>query len=190
MKTMASEEQKNEETPTRPDAFLIASIMLFAIVCAISTFLFFDNTRLANSIEANQNETIGYINSIEKIKSSGNIAKAELVTANKPGILSIIQQHEAQRYITELRDISAKYKMMFSGFSYTNGKIATSAVAIPERVLVGEDGMKKISDFVRDYRTGTGLLFQLAPVLSVSGYEQKRSFSIDFSVATSAPLQK
>lgn len=78
--------------------------------------------------------------------------------------------------------MSRKYKMIFSGFSYTNGKITTSAVSMAETVLSGDDGVRKISRLVKDYRTGTGSLFQLSPVLSISGYEQKRSFSLEFNV--------
>ncbi len=63
------------------------------------------------------------------------IIKAELVKSNRDAIRSIIKTHEVQTYIAEVRDIATKYKMMFSGFSYANGKINTSALSIPEKVL-------------------------------------------------------
>lgn len=175
-------EQKDLDKKSRLDALLILSATLFAIVCAISAFLFFENMRLSSSIEANKNEIAHYIRSIEKIKSDKKIIAAELVTGNKSAIQNAIKVSEVQTYINELQSISKKYKMIFSGFSYENGKIITSAVSIPETVLVGDDGVKKISHLVRDYRTGTGYIFQLAPVLSISGYEQKRSFSLEFNV--------
>lgn len=157
--------------------------MLFAIVCAISAFLFFENMKLSASIEANRNETAKYADSIEKIKSDKKNIAAELVANNKSEIRNTIKTSEVQRYIDELVNVSRKYKMLFSGFSYENGKITTSAVSIPETVLAGEDGVKKISNLIRDYRTGSGSIFNLSPVLSISGYEQKRTFSIEFNVA-------
>lgn len=180
---------EKEETPKKtekrsaPDVFVVLSAILFAVVCSISAFLFFENMRLASSIEANKTEVAQYSSSIEKIKSDRKVIAAELVSDNKAEIEKSIRMSEVQKYITELQDISKKYKMMFAGFSYENGKITTSAVSVPETVLVGDDGVKKISQMVRDYRTGSGSIFQLSPVLSIAGYAQKRSFSIEFNVA-------
>ncbi len=115
--------------------FLILSGSLFALVCALSLFFFFENNSLSRAIDADKAEIAGYTSSIEKIKSDSNIIRAELVANNKSELVSMIKRSEAQRYITELRDIGMKYKMMFSGFSYANGKISTAAVSIPERVL-------------------------------------------------------
>ncbi|MDD5376699.1 MAG: hypothetical protein PHH16_01140 [Candidatus Gracilibacteria bacterium] len=182
MKTTMEQESKTPDKKSSKNTILVLSTTLFAIVCAISAFLFFENMRLSASIEANKNEIAEYTSSIEKIKSDKKVIAAELVANNKSDILGTIKASEAQRYIEELLNISKKYKMIFSGFSYENGKISTSAVSIPETVLVGDDGVKKISTFIKDYRTGTGLLFRLSPVLSISGYEQKRTFSIEFNV--------
>jgi hypothetical protein len=76
--------------------------------------------------------------------------------------------------------------MIFSWFSYENGKIQTSAISMPEKILVWEDGVNKISNLIKDYRTGSGLLFQLSPILSISGYEQKRTFAIEFTVTNAS----
>lgn len=186
MKTTITTEkmdQQNTDKKSGPGAPLILSVILFAIVCAISAFLFFENMRFSDSIEANKNDIATYTSNIEKIQSDRKNIAAELVSNNKSEILATIKANEAQVYITELLNISKKYKMIFSGLSYANGKITTSAVSIPETVLAGDDGVKKVSNLVRDYRTGTGLLFRLAPVLSISGYEQKRTFSLEFNVA-------
>jgi uncharacterized membrane protein len=181
--TESIESQELElDTKKERNAFLIFSTVIFAIICAVSLFLFFENKSLSSSIEANNTEIVNYTNSIEKMKNDKKIMAAELVMSNKSEILNSIKRSEAQTYINELMDISRKYKMIFSGFSYENGKITTSAVAIPETVLAKDDGVTKISHLIRDYRTGTGYIFQLSPVLSISGYEQKRSFSIEFNV--------
>lgn len=182
--TAGSIESKEPGKKANQNTMLVLSATLFAIVCAISAFLFFENMRLASSIEANKNEITEYTNSIRKIQSDRKIIASELVTNNKPTILGAIKTSEVQTYIDQLLSVSKKYKMIFSGFSYKNGKIATSAISMPETVLAWDDGVKKISNLVRDYRTGTGSLFQLAPVLSISGYEQKRTFSLEFSVAS------
>lgn len=182
MKTMTEQELKVPEEKSTHNIFFILSITLFTIVCTISTFLFLQNSNLSSSIEASRNEITEYTNSIEKIKSDKKIIAAELIADNKSEILRTIKASEAQLYISELLDISKKYKMIFSGFSYENGKISTSAVSNAETILAGDDGITKISRFIKDYRTGTGLLFQLSPVLSISGYEQKRNFSIEFNV--------
>lgn len=188
MKTMteSTEEQESGKKPGR-DTTLVLSVVVFAIVCAISAFLFFENMRLASSIEANKNEVSEYKNSIEKIKGDKKVIAAELVANNRSEILGAIKASEVQTYIDELIGVSKKYKMIFSGFAYKNGKITTAAVSMPETVLAGDDGVKKISNLVRDYRTGTDSLFQLSPVLSVSGYEQKRTFSVEFNVAALTP---
>jgi len=182
MRTTETVEQNEDAGTNGQNTLLVLSATLFIIVCIVSTFLFIQNRGLDRSIEANRNDIVTYTNSIEKIKSDKKIVAAELVTANKSEILETIRVNEVQKYITEVLDISRNYKLLFSGFSYKNGKISTSAVSIPETVLVGDDGVKKISHLVRDYRTGTGYIFQLAPVLSISGYEQKRSFSLEFNV--------
>ncbi|NCP77000.1 hypothetical protein GW819_02880 [Candidatus Gracilibacteria bacterium] len=185
MKTTESVEleQETEDKKSTPNTFFILSTTLFAIICAVSIFLFFENMSLNASIDANKNEIATYVSSINKIKSDKKVIAAELVTNNKSSILASIQMSDAQKYIDEVLTISRKYKLIFSGFSYANGKINTSAVSIPETVLFGDDGVKKVSNLVRDYRTGTGLLFNLSPVLSISGYEQKRAFSLEFNVA-------
>lgn len=170
----------------KKDIFLIFSVILFSIICAISAFLFFENMMLTSSIEANKAETVNYVNSIEKLKSDKKIIAAELVMNNKTEILDAIKRSEAQSHINELIDISRKYKIIFSGFSYENGKITTVATSIPETVLAKDDGVTKISHLVRDYRTGTGYIFHLSPVLSISGYEQKRTFSLEFNVSNNS----
>lgn len=182
MRTATEQESQIPDRKPTQGAFLMLSATLFAIICAISAFLFFENMRLSASIEANKNEIAEYTSSIEKIKGDKKVIAAELVANNKSEIENTIKASEVQRYIDELLGVSKKYKMIFSGFSYENGKIATSAVSMPETVLSGDDGVKKISRLIKDYRTATGSLFQLAPVLSISGYEQKRTFSIEFNV--------
>lgn len=114
---------------------LILSATLFAIVCAVSAFLFFENMRLSSVTEANKNELSEYTNSIAKLRNDKRLIASELVANNKSEILSSIKASEAQIYVDELLRISKKYKMMFSGFSYENGKITTSAVSVPETVL-------------------------------------------------------
>lgn len=183
MKTTVEQEQQDTDQKKGPNISLILSAVLFAVVCAISAFLFFENMRLSASIETNRNDIATYVSSINKIKSDEKVIAAELVAANKMSILDTIKTHEAQTYVSELLQISKKYKMIFSGFAYENGKITTSAVSIPETVLAGDDGVKKISQLIGDYRTGSGGLFSLSPVLAISGYEQKRAFSLEFHVA-------
>lgn len=175
-------QQKSDKQSTQ-SILLITSTILLTVVCIISAFFFFENMRLSSSIERTKTDIIQYTNSIEKIKSDKKVIAAELVANNKSTILNTIKMNEAQTYISELMSVSKKYKMIFNGFSYENGNITTSAVAMTETNLVGDDGIKKISHFIGDYRTGSGSIFQLSPVLSVSGNEQKRNFSVEFSVA-------
>lgn len=135
MKTQTQTEENALEPTSRPNIFLMLSGALFAIVCAVSLFFFFENSSLARAIDGGKAEIAGYTSSIEKIKSDSNIIRSELVENNKPELVNTIKQGEAQRYVTELQNIAMKYKMMFSGFSYANGKVSTAAVSIPERVL-------------------------------------------------------
>lgn len=135
MKTPTQAEENMVEPTSHPNFLLILSSALFAIVCAVTLFFFFENSSLSRAIEANKSESAGYTNSIEKIKSDSNIIRSELVENNMPELVTTIKRGEAQRYVTELQNIGMKYKMMFSGFSYANGKVSTAAVSIPERVL-------------------------------------------------------
>lgn len=179
------QKEKGQDNKSHPGAFLVLSGVLFATVCAVSAFLFFENMSLSGSIEANKAETLKYTSSIEKIKSDKKNIAAELVANNKSEIISTIKKNEAQKYVKEVLDTAKKYKLMFSGFAYENGKVSTAAVSVPETVLAGDDGVKKISAFIKDYRTatiGSGSIFNLSPILSISGHEQKRTFSIEFNV--------
>lgn len=175
-------QEKSNKQSTQSILF-IASAGIFLIISILSILLFLENVRLTSGIEKAQVDSAQYLANIEKIKSDKKIIAAELVTNNKSTIVQAIKKSEAQLYISELTNIARKYKMIFTGFSYENGKVTTSAVSIPETVLVGEDGIRKISQFIGDYRTGSGSIFDLAPVLTVSGHEQKRNFSIEFNVA-------
>lgn len=183
MQTLEQTKEILSNKESRSGMFLMLSSILFILICVISLFLFFGNMFMTRTIEANKNEVAEYMSSIEKIKTDSNIVRAELVANNKDALVATIQKNKAQKYITELRNISAKYQMMFSWFSYSNGHITTAAVAVPERTLAWEDGIKKITNFIQDYRNDNKFIFQLAPILSISGYEQRRMFSIEFNIA-------
>lgn len=162
--------------------FLIPSMILLAIVCAISAFFYIENIRLNSSIKVNGDKSVDYTASIEKLKNDSRIKRADTVTANKDDIMASVRLSEAQRYIAEMINISRKYKIGFNGFSYQNGKISTTATALADATVASDDGVKKVTNFIRDYRTMTGSLFILDPVTSVSGYEQKRDFPVGFTV--------
>lgn len=178
------EAPETNETQASGSTFLITSGIILAVVLALSTFLFLENNNLTRSIETAKTESERYDESIAKLKSDKKIIAAELVKTNQADIVKKIHAGEVQKYISEIIAISRKYKINFAGFSYSNGKISTSATAIAETTLATDDAAKKISTLVRDYRTGSGLLFSLNPVTSISGQEQKRMFGIDFTVNT------
>ncbi|EKD29753.1 MAG: hypothetical protein ACD_78C00289G0001 [uncultured bacterium (gcode 4)] len=188
MKTLdvrvGKEDTEALEIKASGSTFLITSGIILAVVLALSTFLFLENNNLTRSIETSKSESERYDESIAKLKSDKKIIAAELVKTNQVDILKKIRAGEVQKYISELITLSRKYKINLSGFSYSNGKISTAATAIAETTRANDDAVKKISALVRDYRTGSGLIFSLSPVTSVSGYEQKRLFGIDFTVNT------
>jgi len=179
---VGKESTEAPEIKASGSTFLITSGIILAIVLALSTFLFLENNNLSRSIETAKSESERYDESIAKLKSDKKIIAAELVKTNQADIMKNIRAGEVQKYISELIALSRKYKINLSGFNYSNGKISTAATAIAETTLATDDAVKKISTLVRDYRTGSGLLFSLSPVTSISGYEQKRLFGMDFTV--------
>ncbi len=153
--TESEEQKKEQQTPDDKPAFdimMVLSAIIFFIVRSISLFLFFASKSLSDSIEVNKNEIATYTSAIEKAKADNVNVRAELILNNKSAILATIEKNQAQTYIAELQNIAKKYKMIFSGFSYANGKISTSAVSIPETVLASDDGVTKISKLIKDYR--------------------------------------
>lgn len=181
---VGKESTEAPETKASGSTFLITSGIILAVVLAVSTFLFLENNNLTRSIETAKTESEQYDTSIAKLKGDKKIIAAELVKTNQADMMNKIRAGEVQKYISELITLSRKYKINLSGFNYSNGKISTAATAIAETTLATDDGVKKISTLVRDYRTGSGLIFSLGPVTNVSGYEQKRLFGLDFTVNT------
>ena len=171
-----------EAKKTIGNVSLTISGIIFAVVLASSIFLVVENTKIANEISTTQGEIAAFDANITKLQSDRNIMAAELLTANQAEIEQSIQKSEAQRYISELLNIAKKYKIDFSGFSYSNGKITTSATALTDALTGSGDAIAKVSNLIRDYRTGTGSIFNLDPVVSVSGFEQKRMLPVEFSV--------
>ena len=175
------------KTPTAPgrqmvNVPLIVSGSLFALMLAMSIFLFFGNHSLTTDISNITAENSTYDASIAKLKNDPRIAAAELIGGTQSEILRNIRTSEAQRYTSELENIAKKYKINFTGFSYQGGKISTAAAALASSANPTGDAIEKVSKIIGDYRSGSGSIFRLSPVTTVSGQEQERLFPIEFIV--------
>lgn len=179
---VAEENVISTEKAGASKASLVVSSVLLATVLSASAFLFFANQSATNEIGQLKSTGQAYDASIAKLNSSHNIAAAESIQNNITELQRNIRTSEAQRYITELRNISKTFRINFNGFSYDGGKITTAATALGETTVMTEDAIAKVSKLIGYYRTSTGSVFELGPVVSVSGQEQRRSFPIEFSV--------
>lgn len=178
-----TDESANTEIPRSFDAALIFSSLILAIVLATSVYLFIENRSLTSEIDKVKTESASYDQSIALGKADHAVMAAEIIQNAKTALDQTIRATEAQRYISELLNISRKYRIDFSGFSFANGKISSAATSSLDTLSGTGDSVTKISALIRDYRTATGAtIFHLDPVTGVAGIEQRRSFQTDFIV--------
>ena len=136
---METIEQKDLDKKSRLDVLLILSATLFAIVCAISAFLFFENMRLSSSIEANKNEIVHYISSIEKIKSD-----------KKASSLFLKDNHAIMKNLGEFKEIKGLLEGHARKYYWQqNGYFETEVLTIGNFINQAKDLIKNDIDLIR-----------------------------------------
>ncbi|EKD66648.1 MAG: hypothetical protein ACD_49C00026G0023 [uncultured bacterium (gcode 4)] len=160
--------------------YLTISAILFTLVIIASIYLYVSNLNLWRSIEKAKTDIVGFQDQITKLEDNSEIVAYNTVKSAMPEIEKNILASQAYIYIDELKLISKKYSLDFSGFSYQDWKISTSAVA---SLTKEKDAVEKISRFIKDYRDENKNMFVLNPVSNISWDYLKRSFEISFNLS-------
>lgn len=185
MKNINLKEIKEEQNPssTKKDPgsiYFYISIWLFTIVLISSIYLYISNLSLAKNIENTRNTIVEYQDQITSLKNDNSIMAYGIVKSAMPDIEKNILKSQVYTYVDELGLISKKYKIDFSGFSYQDGNISTSATS--EAGTDKKDAVEKISSFIKDYRDTNNNLFILNPIAGINWDYSKRDFQVEFSV--------
>lgn len=106
----------------------------------------------------------------------------------KDSIESQIRKSEAQAYLNQLDSIARSLfrKIAFSGFSFTDGKVETHAVAFG----TSGDAAMNIIELLRRYRgepKDIDPLFDLSPILTLDGDASRREFGVTFTTKNILP---
>ena len=122
---------------------------------------------------------------ISALSKDHTVVAYQTYTAAKQEVQDEFTDAQVQRYISEYQAIARNYRLRFSGFSYQNGALVTSAQAQSG----SGDSIGDVSNFIHDFRVGSGSkLFTLNPVTAVGGSAQMRTLSVGFSVRGAAPV--
>ena len=183
--TLAPESQKTS-APSKSlvgrspgKGLLYTSIVIFVCVLASLIGLTLVNASLDATISSQRDEIAAKSRAISELNSNPRIAGYGYYDRAKSDIESSIRGGEVQRYIAEVQSIENTYHLVFQGFSYTDGKVSTSASA--ERGD-GTGAIDKVVKLVADYRTDSAKLFSLDPIYSVVGDADKKNFPVSFRV--------
>jgi hypothetical protein len=166
----------------------ISGIFLL-IICSLTGFLFWQQRTIEAKIQSTQSQLSEYQSKITLLKSDPQVRASEILATQKDVIEKTIEKSNAARYIRELTTLSSLYGVAFNGFTFSQNKVSTTAVA---QKGLDDDAIRKIIRLIGGYRetkkdmisSGTGGLspFKLAPVLSVSGDSEKRNIHVDFTI--------
>jgi hypothetical protein len=178
-----------ENAPKQGSAAFLAVIVALALTIASVVFFKVANASLDRSI-ARANQEIADIDvSVKTLENDHDIRAYNYYKNAREEVDKSIKLSMAQNYITEFMRVSEKYGVDFTGFSFAEGKITTSAQS-QDRGEVKFDAVEKISDMIADYRTRKDdSLFLLDPVMSVQGDEDLRSFAVTFQIDQDAVLK-
>ena len=161
---------------------LVLSICIFLAVIGGIGYLIYASSSIQDQIQNTNKSVADKSVAIKKLQDDHAIRAYQAYEGAALDINTAIERSEAQRYIAELMQISNTYNIIFSGFNFTGNKISTSATS---NSVLGDSPTEKIAKFIYDYRqpdTFNSHLFLLGPVFGVSGTEERRTFSVDFTV--------
>ncbi|MDD2487596.1 MAG: hypothetical protein PHS92_04480 [Candidatus Gracilibacteria bacterium] len=162
------------------NAYFIASIIIFAFSILATVFLYLSNVSTDGKISETNSKISEFRQTIDDLKNNNQIVAYNIIKDALPNIEKSINESKVQNYVNELAKISRKYKIDYSGFSYSNKKITTSAISAGGNNI---DGIQKVSEFIKDYRTTpNNNIFTLDPVSSITGNSAQRSFQINLTV--------
>ncbi|HRI36607.1 MAG TPA: hypothetical protein PK765_06155 [bacterium] len=168
--------------PERGSATFLVVVVMLALTLASIVFFKVANASLDRSIEEANRQIADIDASIAALESDHDIRAYNYYKNARNEVERSIRLSMAQHYITEFQRVSQKYGIDFSGFAFGDSKVTTSAQS-RDRGEVEFDAVEKVSEMIREYRTGKDdSLFLLDPVMSVNGSADLRSFSVVFQI--------
>jgi len=191
----AAESEWGKSNPTSPVSnsqkskhglSFIISLITAIFVAAATGYLYWQNSKLDTQISEVQAKTQEYQSKIEVLKKDPIVRSGEIFFGQKENMSRAITKSNAAIYIREMDKIEQEFGFYFNGFTFSQDKISTGVSA---QKGLDSDAIQKYIKFIASYRTppkpglsGSGSPFQLSPVLSVSGDEEKRNISVEFTV--------
>ncbi len=165
----------------------ILAFTLLLGVLVITGFLYFRSMTLESERTTIMREMAEKQKSIDMLKVDPKVRAAEIFSLNKGTIEKTITASNAANFVRELERIHAdENNLTFNGFNYSAGKITSSVTSFKG---IDDDAVRKVIRLIRGYRDGStnsssGSLarFELSPITSVSGKNDKRSISVEFNV--------
>lgn len=178
-----------EQAPERGSVAFVASIVVLALTIASVVFFKVANASIDRSIERETQETADIETSIAALEADHDVRAYGYYRGAREEVERSIRLSMAQKYLTEFIRISQKYGVDFTGFSFSDGQVTTSAVS-QDRGEVRFDAAEKVSDMIAEYRTNRDdSLFLLDPILSLQGNSDLRNFGIVFHVDEAEALK-
>lgn len=163
----------------KKDKNMFFSIIFFFLSVILTLSLFFYNKVLINDIHQINEESEKKQKSITLIKEDERIQVKELLDINAKAIPDLENKTLVLKFIEEIKKISSKYDIIFSGFNYGNGRLSLDAT-----IKRSEDGMpayEKLTFFIQDYRLDEQALFELDFISKFVG-QNRISFHTNFLI--------
>lgn len=160
--------------------YLIISTILFIAVISASSFLYLINKDIENKINESNSNISNFTNKIDTLKNSNEVVAYDIIKSNKKDIEMNIDRSKVSKYMTEFINVSKKYKMLFTGFTFDWKKVNTQAAYINKNL--NSDAMDWVIKFIEEFRDWKNDTFNLDPVFTVSWDTTKRAFTIGFNI--------
>lgn len=166
---------------------LFVSIGMMVAVLLLTGYFYWQNQQMDHQIAEIQAKTQEYQGKIDILKKDPIVRAGELFAGQKDAISKAITKSNAATYVREMDRLQRDFGFYFSGFTFAKDTINTSVAA---QKGLDTDAIQKVIKFIASYRdtkkgesaTASGQLFELNPIYSVSGDEEKRSISVQFTV--------
>ncbi len=172
---VTTNEYKNDQKSYK---MMNISIILFVVVLVITVWMYFYNGSIISKINTIQGDITRITTEIKKVNEDEKIKLYTLITANSLYLQKYKDLSQIPVFINNVSDLSRKYRVLFSWFSYSQGQIVSNAKTQNDAVSLAST---KTKNFLEYFRKKDDNIFWLLPVTSFSGQETIE-FSIKFEV--------
>lgn len=167
-------DNKKMKLPLVPTIFLIFTIVL-------GLWLFGINYSISSSNEKLQEEINMTNTAIENFRKDKKIQVVELLENYKSDILKYEKNSDLVKYIEHMEEIEKKYKLSFSGFSFSEWEIKSEILVRKIDVKWEDDAYLKVSKFIKNYREDENSLFELKFINSFEWMNDIK-FNVNFKI--------